>query len=196
VHDCPRRQAPRPSLRMKNGDNHPEADRGRRRLASFSSCARPGCDRRRSCRADWPATQNLAIGGKPRGQEIRHRNRQRPNARVVFTLGTAAGRAFHTRAHLRPPAEAHGRPAVAAVVHGRPAAVAGAHERQAAAVVHGRPAMVAEAHGRPAVAAVVRGRPAAVAGAHERPAAVVAEAHERPELVAQSAQLPGQWKVE
>jgi hypothetical protein len=118
-------------------------------------------------------------------------------------LGTAAGRAFHTRAHLRPLAEAHERPAVAAVVHGRSAAVAAeAHERQAAAVVHGRPAAVAaEAHGRPAAAeaherpaAEAHDRPAA-AEAHERSAAVTG-AHERPEAVARSARLPGQSKVD
>jgi hypothetical protein len=73
---------------------------------------------------------------------------RRSNALIVFTLGTAAGPAFHTRAHLP-----------LAVVHGRPAAAAEAHGRPAAAVVHGRPA-AAEAHERPA-AAVVHGRPAA-----------------------------------
>ena len=39
MYDSKRRQAPRPNLRMKYGDCHPEADRGRRRLASFSSGA-------------------------------------------------------------------------------------------------------------------------------------------------------------
>jgi hypothetical protein len=146
------------------------------------------------------------VGARPPVSVLKAFSR-RSNALVVFTLGTAAGRAFHTRAHLRPLAEAHERSAVAAVVHGRPAAVAAeAHERQAAAVVvHGRPAagaagaherqaaaepherraaeaherQAAEAHERQAAVAGAHGRPAAVAGAHGRPAVV----HERQEVV-------------
>jgi hypothetical protein len=33
----------------------------------FLSFFRPGCERRRSRRADWLATPNLALGGKPPG---------------------------------------------------------------------------------------------------------------------------------
>jgi hypothetical protein len=202
---------------MKNGDYHLEADRGRRRLASFSSgasaldaiggeaAALTGLQRKTSRLAANPGAKRSATVSAA------------AERLVVFTLGTAAGRAFHTRAHLRPLAEAHERPAVAAVVHGRSAAVAAeAHERQAAAVVHGRPAAVAagaherqaaaaEPHERPAaavvherpaaVASVVHGRPAAVAGAHGRPA-VAAVVHERPEVAARSARLPGQSKVD
>jgi hypothetical protein len=193
VHDRPRRQAPRPSSRVKNGDYHLEADRGRRRLASFSSgasaldaiggeaAALTGLQRKTSRLAANPGAKRSATVSAA------------AERLVVFTLGTAAGRAFHTRAHLRPLAEAHERPAVAAVVHGRSAAVAAeAHERQAAAVVHGRPAAgaherqaaAAEPHERPA-AAVVHERPAAVASVvHGRPAAVVAGARGRPAVAA------------
>jgi hypothetical protein len=102
----------------------------------------------------------------------------------VSTWGTAAGRAFHTRALVRPlaVAGAHERPEAA---HGRPAAEEEApHERPAAEeAAHGRPVAV-EPHGRPA-AAVAHERPVAGApheqlGAVGEPMVVVAGGHGRP----------------